>query len=275
MLTKLIFISLASVSAFFNPTVKLSSGRTATLTGRGPPVLFSTGLFGTMPSQFYSELIQKLKKNVTVVTFNGLMPVTPKDVFDLADTLKVDALTYVGHSSFNPEILESTRINNAVLVDPIVIPSLDVTGVLNGGLNAIDAKSVDVDFHVVVVKTEKLYESKLDLPTWQELEINGDVYNEVYEGVGHPDLLDDTWANMAKSTDLWGTAQGETMPFKEWKYDNKNTVPHTRKEFRNYVSKIVLGVVNDVNDVNDVTEVLPPEIPYEPEKKPINETPLN
>ena len=58
MLSKLIIIGLASVSAFFNPSVKLSNGRTATLNGRGPPVLFSTGLFGTMPQQFYNELIK-------------------------------------------------------------------------------------------------------------------------------------------------------------------------------------------------------------------------
>ena len=45
MLSKLIIISLATAFAFFNPSVKLSSGRTATLNGRGPPVLFSTGLF--------------------------------------------------------------------------------------------------------------------------------------------------------------------------------------------------------------------------------------
>ena len=95
MLSKLIIISLASVSAFFNPSVKLSSGRTATLNGRGPPVLFSTGLFGTMPQQFYNEVIKNLKHNVTVVTLDGVMPIMPKDIIDLTDTLKVDTITYL------------------------------------------------------------------------------------------------------------------------------------------------------------------------------------
>ena len=63
MFSKLFIITLASVSAFFNPTVKLSNGRTATLNGRGPPVLFSTGLFGTMPQQFYNEIIKIGHKN--------------------------------------------------------------------------------------------------------------------------------------------------------------------------------------------------------------------
>ena len=60
MLIKLIIICLTCVSAFFNPSIKLSNGKTATLNGQGPPVLFSTGLFGTMPKQFYNQLIKKL-----------------------------------------------------------------------------------------------------------------------------------------------------------------------------------------------------------------------
>ena len=163
MLSKLIIIGLASVSAFFNPSVKLSNGRTATLNGRGPPVLFSTGLFGTMPQQFYNELIKSLKHNVTVVTLDGAMPITPKDITDLADSLKVDSLTYVGHSSFNPDLLETDRINNALLIDPIVIPALDINGVLSGGLNNIDGRTITLDYPVVVIKSEKLYQSKLDL----------------------------------------------------------------------------------------------------------------
>lgn len=245
MLSKLIIISLATVSSFFNPSVKLSNGRTATLNGNGPPVLFSTGLFGTMPQQFYNEVIKYLKQNVTVVTLDGAMPITPKDIIDLADTLKVDSLTYVGHSSFNPGLLETNRINNALLIDPIVIPNLDINGLFSGGINNIEARFVNVNYPVIVIKSEKLYQSKLDLPTWQELQINGNVQNEIYYGVGHPDILDDTWANIAKGTDLWGTAQGKTMTFKEWKYDNKNTIPSIRKEYRQYVSNKILNLINN------------------------------
>tara|TARA_Y100000748_G_scaffold302099_1_gene303628 strand:+ start:1103 stop:1918 length:816 start_codon:yes stop_codon:yes gene_type:complete len=271
MLSKLIIIGLASVSAFFTPSVKLSSGRTATLNGRGPPVLFSTGLFGTMPQQFYNELIKNIKHNLTVVTFDGAMPITPKDVIDLADSLKVDSLAYIGHSSFNPEILETDRINNALLIDPIVLPSLDVNGILSGGLSNIEGKTVSLDYPVVIIKSEKLYQSKLDLPTWQELQINGDVQNEVYDGVGHPDILDDTWANLAKNTDLWGTANGKSVPFKEWKFDSKNTVPAIRKEYRNYVSSRILKLIN-----NEPIVLPPAQKPSTIlENTYSNETPLN
>tara|TARA_X000000368_G_scaffold417636_1_gene414591 strand:- start:1318 stop:2127 length:810 start_codon:yes stop_codon:yes gene_type:complete len=245
MLSKLIILSLASVSAFFNPSVKLSNGRTVNLNGRGPPVLFSTGLFGTMPEQFYNGVIKNLKHNVTIVTFDGIMPIMPNDITDLADSLKVDSLTYVGHSSFNPELLETNRINNALLIDPIVIPELDINGILSGGLNNIKTTSITLDYPVIVIKSEKLYQSKLDLPRWQELEINGNVQSEIFYGVGHPDILDDIWANLAKRTDLWGSAQGKTMNFKEWKYDNKNTISSIRKEYRQYVSNKILELVNN------------------------------
>ena len=48
--------------AFFSPSVKLQSGRDVKLVGKGPPLLFSPGLFGTMPSFIYNSLIDELKK---------------------------------------------------------------------------------------------------------------------------------------------------------------------------------------------------------------------
>ena len=60
MLSKLIIISLATAFAFFNPSVKLSSGRTATLNGRGPPVLFSTGLLELCLNNFIMKLLKIL-----------------------------------------------------------------------------------------------------------------------------------------------------------------------------------------------------------------------
>ena len=230
MLAKLIFIFITSVGSFFSPNIKLSSGKSVILHGSGPPVLFSTGLYGSMPQQMYNELIKNLKKNVTIATINGILPITPNDIDDLTDCLKVDTISYVSHSSFNPKILESDKINNAILIDPIIIPNLDIITLLNSGFNALDNSDINVDYPVVIIKSKKLYESKLNLPTWQELKINGDfVEFDTYDGVGHPDILDDSWANFAKSLNLWGTAQGEILPFKEWKFDKKNTIPTNSK----------------------------------------------
>ena len=55
------------------------------------------------------------------------------------------------------------------------------------------------------------------------------------------------------------------MSFKEWKYDNKNTVPAIRKNYRDYVSTKILNLVNNnlqeqTNDIEVLTtesQVLP------------------
>ena len=245
MISKLLLLTLTCVNAFFNPSVKLSNGKSAILQGNGPPVLFSTGIFGTVPQQFYNQFIKSLKHNVTVVTIDGLLPIAPSDINDLADSLKVDSLAYVGHSSFEPTLLETNRINNAVLIDPIVIPEINMNTIFTNGIDNIDPRSVSVSYPVIIIKSEKLYKSKLNLPTWQELTINGNVKSEIYNGVGHPDILDDTWANIAKSTNLWGTAQGEIVNFRQWKYDNTNTIPSIRKEYRDYVADKIITLINN------------------------------
>ena len=45
------------------------------------------------------------------------------DLEDICDSIGVNKIGYISHSSF-PEILNSKRINKAVLIDPINIPGL-------------------------------------------------------------------------------------------------------------------------------------------------------
>ena len=66
MMKTLFFLGVGVVSGFFNPSIKMPSGRDITLVGNGPPVVFSSGLFGTMPSQIYSSFINEIKNNVTM-----------------------------------------------------------------------------------------------------------------------------------------------------------------------------------------------------------------
>ena len=51
-------------SSFFTPSIKTNKGEKLTISGNGPPILFSPGLYGTMPSQFYNNFLNKLKKNI-------------------------------------------------------------------------------------------------------------------------------------------------------------------------------------------------------------------
>jgi hypothetical protein len=236
MITKFLIFSLTLVDAFFGSSLKLSSGKTLSLIGKGPPLFFSTGLYGTMPRLFYSNLVDKLKKNMTVVTLDGVNPITKKDIEDVTDTLRVDTMSYLSHSSFNPEVLETNKLNNAILIDPICLPKVN--------FNGIEKPYAKVDCPVLIIRAEKLYDADVPLPEWQEIEIEGDVQDEMYKDVGHPDILDDTWSEFANNLGFWNTASGELMEFKDWKYDKKNQIPQIRKDYRQYVSDKTLNFIN-------------------------------
>lgn len=225
----------------FNPTVRLSSGKQISLIGEGPPVIFSSGLFSTMPTGLYNDLINKLKKNVTIVSLDNFSPLSKRDINDIVDSLNVNSISYLSHSSFRPDILESDKINKAILVDPICLPKFDVES-----LNQVDLSPVNIDvkFPVIIFKAEKLYEGDKTLPEWQDPLINGVVSTEVINDVGHPDLLDDTWAEVAKGLGFWDTAKGEKVDFKEWKFVKNNNVKAIRKRYRDYVAERTLEFIN-------------------------------
>ena len=46
----------------------------------------------------------------------------------------------------------------------------------------------------------------------------------MYKDVGHPDLLNDYWANLAIKSQLWRgiTIRRERKKFKDWKLDKNN-----------------------------------------------------
>tara|TARA_Y100000816_G_C26103582_1_gene585591 strand:+ start:1736 stop:2434 length:699 start_codon:yes stop_codon:yes gene_type:complete len=219
---------LITVLTFFSPSVKLQSGRNINLDGKGPPVLFSPGLFGTMPSFIYSSLIQKIKKNATIITYNDLNPISKNDITDLTNTLSVESIAVIGHSSFNSEVLESNRINHAVLIDPICLPELSVF--------TFKRKDIYIDYPILLIKADKLFNSEPKLPEWQEPNFIGNLSELKYENVGHPDILDDYWANFAKTNGFWDTTNGILQSFENWKL-NSNDIKKVREDYRNFISE--------------------------------------
>lgn len=236
----LLILNLTFIDSLFNPTIKLNSGKKAKIIGKGPPLFFSPGLFGTMPSFFYSNLINNLKKNLTIVVIDDYKPINFKDLNDITDKLSVDNIAYLSHSSFFPETLESNVINSAFLLDPICLPNINFNGINN--------PSVSLNYPVHIIRSEKLYDTDVPLPEWQELDIyTSNIIDETYNDVGHPDILDDTWADIAKSLDLWGTAENRIVSFKEWKFVNtKNDIKNIRKEYRNYVCEKINLLINNI-----------------------------
>jgi hypothetical protein len=87
----------------------------------------------------------------------------------------------------------------------------------------------------VIIKTEKLYNAEKSLPKWQELIIEGDVEEEIYSNIGHPDILDNFWADFAKSTKLWDMVDDITIDYSDWKIRKKSNKYNLRNDYRNYI----------------------------------------
>ena len=238
----------------FTPNLRLNSGKQVSLIGTGPPVIFSSGLFNTMPRHIYSNFVNNLKKNITVVSVDNFNTLTKNDIDDIADNLNVNYVSYISHSSFNSDILESDKINKAILVDPICIPKVNIFNTNNIDLGRI---CIDVKFPVMIFKSEKLYIGDKTLPEWQDPLINGVVTTELVNNIGHPDILDDNWADFAKNTNLWNTANGEKTDFKNWKFIKNNNIKEIRKNYWDYLANKILNFINtDNQDIAITPEII-------------------
>ena len=96
------------------PRVNLKSGAKASFRGKGPPVVVSTGLYGSMPTLMYSELIRNLQSNLTVVTVNKPF-LTAETLEEVADAIGVDQVGFLSHSSFDAIVLSTAAVKRAVL----------------------------------------------------------------------------------------------------------------------------------------------------------------
>lgn len=215
-------------ASFLNPTIKTASNKKLNIIGQGPPFLFSTGLFGTMPSLFYSDFINLIKKNISVVTIDGFSPINEETIDEVCEALRVDKIGYLGHSSFFPEVLNNKNIENAILIDPINLPWINFQGFSNSIIN--------VKYPILVIRAGKLYNGSKTLPEWQDPDFRCVIEDITYEDVGHPDILDNFWANIAKNIGLWEMAETEKMDFKNWKFNVNSEIPKKRKNYRKFIA---------------------------------------
>ena len=276
MISVLILLMISNVSGFFNPSIKVSSGREITLNGNGPPVVFSSGLFGTMPSQFYSSFINEIKKNMTVVTFNDFGIVNKKDFEDVVESLGVTEAGFVSHSTFSPDVLSSEYLSGAVLCDPIILPKITLFG---GQSNLIKSNAA-----TLAIKAEKTYDSEFSVPDFQIPMMTNDYSEEIYSDVGHIDILDDFWANIGMQTNFWQGPTSEKITFKSWNKNKINTgktnIKKIRETYRKFIASKISNFFMDTKDeILNVPEV---EVVVKPtsisKSTPIDyypETPLN
>jgi hypothetical protein len=221
-------LNIGLTNAFFVPSIKTNSGKKLSIVGQGPPFLFSTGLFGIMPSFLYSNFINELKKNVTIVSIDGFNPINDNTIDEVCDALNVDKIGYLGHSSFFSEVLDNSKIEKAVLMDPINLPFIGFDGLSNS--------IIKVKYPLYILRAGKLYKGSKTLPEWQNPEFKGEYEEVIFENVGHPDILNDFWANIAKNIGLWEMAEGEKMKFEDWKFNIKTEIPKIRKRYRKNIA---------------------------------------
>lgn len=219
---------------FFNPSIRVNSRR-ATLTGNGPPLLFSGGLYGSMTWRIYSTLLDDLKTDFTVIRFNDLGVTTKNDLESLADALGVNKVGFLSHSSVDPGILSSSRLKKAVMCDPVGLPDI------NNGLSSFEVFS---QAPVLVLSAEKSREAQFPfIMNGFSLSIQGNVHERVFEGMGHADILDNRWADLADQIGIEGmrVSSANLLEFDDWtpgqeknKNENKRKL---RDEYRASIGK--------------------------------------
>ncbi|OUU16529.1 MAG: hypothetical protein CBB97_22605 [Candidatus Endolissoclinum sp. TMED37] len=214
--------------------------------GRGPPVVFSTGLFGSMPAFLYNDFCRLLKRNYTIVTIDDYGIMNLNDYEEIVDALNVKSTAFVSHSTFDTEILTSDFINSAVLCDPIGLPSVDLSGF----------KSAEVfsSCPVLGLKAEKTYSSDFSVPEYQYPIIKGDYEEETYSNMGHIDVLDDWWAEFGKSYGFWDSVSADISDFNNWKFRSGEGFSKTRlyrKSYRESMCNRIIGFIKEKNCDSD------------------------
>ena len=140
-------------------------------------VVFSPGLYGNIPSIAYSSVLDNVRaQNCSVLTPAGTLT---KQVFEkLCDANEKDKLPLIAHSSINPEVLTSHRLERALLLDPAVLPNIGI-----GGLTPRKIKA-RAPVHIILTR---FYDSFVKAPFQPEVE-DADIVQLCYGG--HSDLLD-------------------------------------------------------------------------------------
>lgn len=207
------------------PTTVQIRGKSAVIVGSGPPVVVSTGLFGTMPRQLYHELFSELSKNLTLIFPPGPLP---KDILEsTAAALEVDSVGYISHSSFNGDILASPKLRAAVLYDPVVTPLL---GEVVAPSNALS------------LRAEKTYTGEgPTVPPYLSLPSSKEVW---FANMAHADILDDRWVDLAQKVFPFMRTSKQTVDFAEWSPDDilgKNTeLIQQRSVYRKKLARLTL-----------------------------------
>ena len=207
--------------------IVLSNNNAHKLVGTGPPVVFCSAINGRVPYFMYSNFINCLKNNMTVVLPNT-KEMMPETIEEISKVLNVQKVGFISHSMVNPDILTSEYIEKAVCIDPLSLPHISFPF-------QIETTSIKPKFDTLVMNTQEsffLSNPMIDLKLLVE-----DASNIQYENFGHMDIMDDFWANNAKKFGFKGTNDfnlDEMQSFENWKF-TKHKKQNNRENFRQII----------------------------------------
>lgn len=248
-------ITIIGITAFFSPSVRLENGRNVKVIGKGPPVVFCPGLYGTMPTNLYNSLINGIKKDLSVIVFDDLSPVYKSDLEYAADAIGANKVGFLSHSAIDLDILNSDRIEHALLHDPITSPQFSFMG--------LETSEIDTDLKVTIVNAENTVNGNIPLPNFNIPKINGNCDYIVDLNVGHADILDPMWSGFARKFPLWnsGLKKYSLMDYGDWVFSSRKN--DDTEDYRRFVIDRIKNIFS--KKVNNEKKTL--EIVYEKEVK--------
>lgn len=191
-------------------------GKRVEVRGTGPPVLFSSGLYGTMPHWAYSSFLNKVRKRLSIVHVDGV--VGAAELEDLADALGVRTMGAIVHSAVRRDLIASPRLCRAVLLDPVAVP-----WPFASNQSATPA---------LVVRAERSYNARVPfVPPPLALEPPEGAVTVFQPGVGHSDILDDMWADLADRIGIRGarSEQPAAVEYAQWSAPATEADPRARR----------------------------------------------
>jgi len=147
------------------------------------PVVFSPGLYGTIPKFVYSNIFHGIS-NVSVV--DSQFPLNKRKFELICDQYEQDKMPLIAHSSIDADILKSHRLEKALLFDPATLPLFSTSGLI--------PTTVHPRAPVNIVLT-KFYASFVKTAFQPNIE-NSSVLQLDYGG--HSDILDGLWPWVAQ-----------------------------------------------------------------------------
>lgn len=247
-LTAIIMSFMSFTPAFFRTlspkTVIENRDQKLLLFGTGPPVAFSSGLYGVMPRRLYTEVFANMIDNVTLVVETDIAPLSANKFESMRELLAVDKLSLFSHSSVDADILRANTLNKAVLCDPV---SLELPIVGRGKLAEDKHKFLTLRAGVAY-ETNGIPEYLNPFATTTE--------TKIFQNMGHADLLDDSWAELGPRVLPWMKGMQiapRSMPFQDWQPTifNQKHQKESRESYRKTVATLAVEHLLDTTATCD------------------------